>query len=104
MVSVNLKHFESSLKFNFENKLQYFVLLINFQHMKAVEFKTKLKNNRIHIPKKFQKQVTTSKNQDVRVIVLMDEPSKKEKDEFQYLSKEQFLKGYDKSDSVYDRY
>ena len=78
--------------------------MVNLKSMKAVEFKTKLKNNRIQIPKKFQKQVTTSKNQDVRVIVLLDEPIQKDEDDFQYLSKAQFLKGYDKSDSVYDRY
>jgi hypothetical protein len=71
--------------------------------MKAVEFKTKLKNNRILIPKKLQKQITTPKNRDVRVIVLMDERAG-EKDDFQLLSKEQFLKGYSKADSVYDQY
>jgi hypothetical protein len=71
--------------------------------MKAVEFKTKLKNNRILIPKKIQKHITTPKNKDVRVIVLMDERAK-EKDDFQLLSQEQFLKGYSKTDSVYDQY
>jgi len=70
--------------------------------MRAVEFKTKLKNNRIQIPKKLHKQVNTSKNKDVRVIVLMDEQN--QKDDFQFLSREQFLKGYAKTDSVYDHY
>jgi protein-tyrosine-phosphatase len=70
--------------------------------MRVVEFKTKLKNNRIQIPKKLHKQVNTSKNKDVRVIVLMDEQN--QKDDFQLLSKEQFLKGYTKTDSVYDHY
>lgn len=59
--------------------------------MKAVEFKTKLKNNKIIVPKKFHKQITTPKNKNVRVIVLMEEQAK-----------EQFLKGYSKTDSVYD--
>ncbi len=72
--------------------------------MRAVEFKTKLKNNRIEIPKKLHKQVTTSKNKDVRVIVLMDEQDQKGKEDFQLLSTEQFLKGYAKTDSVYDHY
>ncbi len=72
--------------------------------MKAVEFKTKLKNNRIEIPKKLHKQVTTSKNKDVRVILLMDEPSQNGKDDFSTLTREQFLDGYAKSDSVYDDY
>ncbi len=72
--------------------------------MRAVEFKTKLRNNRIQIPKKLHKQVNTSKNKDVRVIVLMDERSQNEKDEFQLLFTEQFLRGYAKTDSVYDHY
>ncbi len=70
--------------------------------MRAVEFKTKLKNNRIEIPKKLHKQVNTSKNKDVRVIVLMDEQNQEE--DFKLLSTKQFLKGYVKSDSVYDHY
>ena len=60
--------------------------------MRAVEFKTKLKNNRIQIPKKLHKQVNASKNKDVRVIVLIDDQSQNEND-FQLLSTEQFLKG-----------
>lgn len=64
-------------------------------------FKTKLKNNTIIIPKKFHKQITTPKNKNVRVIVLMEEQAKGE-DEFQLISKEQYLKGYSKTDSVYD--
>ncbi len=71
--------------------------------MRAVEFRTKLKNNRIDIPKKLQNQVNTSKNQDVRVIVLIEDNGK-EKDDFQLLSTEEFLKGYAKTDSVYDHY
>lgn len=72
--------------------------------MKAVEFKTKLKNNRIEIPKKLYKQVTSAKNRDVRVIVLMEDSHQKVKDDFAILAREQFLKGYAKSDSVYDNY
>ncbi|MFM9839810.1 MAG: hypothetical protein ACKVOQ_16210 [Cyclobacteriaceae bacterium] len=72
--------------------------------MKAVEFKTKLKNNRIDIPKKLHKQVTLSKNKDVRVIVLIDEPIQKMKDDFIRLTQKQFLKGYAKSDAIYDDY
>lgn len=72
--------------------------------MKAVEFKTKLKNNRIEIPKKLHKQIISSKNSDVRVIVLMDDINQKIKDDFSTLTHDQFLKGYAKSDSVYDDY
>ncbi len=72
--------------------------------MRAVEFKTKLRKNGIQIPKKFHKQVVASTNKDVRVIVLMDDQTQNGKDDFQFLSKQQFLKGYAKTDSVYDHY
>ena len=72
--------------------------------MKAVEFKTKIKNNRIEIPKKLHKQVISSKNRDVRVIVLMEDINQKAKDNFSSFASEQFLRGYAKTDSVYDNY
>lgn len=71
--------------------------------MKAIEFKTKLRNNTILIPKKIHKQITNQKNKDVRVIVLMEEQTSEDAD-FQSLSREQFLKGYAKSDAIYDHY
>lgn len=71
--------------------------------MKALEFKTQLKNNRIEIPKNLHKLVNTSKNKDVRVILLMDEPDQNENDDFKNLVREQFLKGYAKTDSIYDQ-
>lgn len=72
--------------------------------MKALEFIAKIKNNRIEIPKKLHKQVISSKNSDVRVIVLMEDNSQKSNDGFSILAREKFLKGYSKSDSVYDNY
>lgn len=72
--------------------------------MKAVEFKTKIKNNRIEIPKKLHKQIISSKNSDVRVIVLMEDINQKSKEDFSILVRDQFLKGYAKTDSVYDNY
>ncbi len=70
--------------------------------MRAVEFKTKIKNNRIQIPKNLYKQVNTSPYKDVKVMVLMDEQNQKE--DFQLLSIKQFLKGYAKTDSAHDQY
>lgn len=66
--------------------------------MRAVEFKAKLRNNRIEIPRKFQKQMRIMPNKDVRVIVLMDD------DDFNVIAQDQFLNGYAKSDAVYDHY
>ena len=68
--------------------------------MKAVEFKTRIKNQQILIPSEMQSQLKT--NKDVRVIVLIDEPDAYENLSFQQTAQEQFFKGYSDSDSVYD--
>ena len=70
--------------------------------MKAVEFEAELTNNTIKIPESFQLELSLSKDQHVRVIVLIDEFEKNEEGEFKNLSRDQFLRGYDEMDSVYD--
>ena len=42
--------------------------------MRALEFKTRIKNNQIQIPAGVQSELGTNKDKDIRVIVLMDEP------------------------------
>jgi len=68
--------------------------------MKAVEFKTRIKNQQILIPAEMQSRLKTDK--DVRVIVLIDEPDAYDDLTFQHTAQEQFLKGYSESDAVYD--
>ena len=68
--------------------------------MKAVEFETELTNNTIQIPENFRLELSLSKDKHVRVIVLID--SVDEEAEFRNVLNDQFLKGYDESDSVYD--
>jgi len=57
--------------------------------MKALEFKTRIKNNR---------------DKDIRVIVLIDDSDIYEDTTFQSVISEQFFKGYFDSDSIYDNY
>ncbi|MBY0435825.1 MAG: hypothetical protein K2U26_17150 [Cyclobacteriaceae bacterium] len=71
--------------------------------MKAVEFKAKIKSNRIEIPKRLHKDLS-SRHKSIRVIMLMDDAEGKASDEFHQLTKEQFFKGYAKTDSIYDGY
>lgn len=70
--------------------------------MKAVEFETELSDNTIKIPENFQLELSLSKDKHVRVIVLIDEFKKNEEAEFKNMLDNQFLKGYDETDSVYD--
>jgi len=68
--------------------------------MQAVEFNTKIENQMIKIPEKFNALI--QKNKDIKVIVLFDK-DKKNTNDFMSLSKEQFLSGYSDSDSIYDK-
>ena len=67
--------------------------------MKAVEFKSKLKNKTLEIPDSLSSELSGEK--EIRVIVLNEEENQGEKD-FQNLVREQFLSGYSESDSIYD--
>ena len=70
--------------------------------MKALEFKSKIKNNQILIPLKVQSELKT--NKDVRVIVLFDESDYPDDLIFQDATTNQFLQGYAESDAIYDNY
>lgn len=71
--------------------------------MKALEFKSKIKNNQILIPVKIQSELKNN-DKDVRVIVLVDDSDIYDDLIFQHTSQSQFLKGYADSDSIYDNY
>jgi len=72
--------------------------------MRAIEFKSKIKNNQILIPAKIQSELNTRQDKNVRVIVLIDDSDTYDDLIFQQLTKTQFLKGYSDSDSIYDNY
>ncbi len=70
--------------------------------MKAIEFEAELINNTINIPEDFQLELSLSKDKHVRVIVLIDDIEKNGDIEFNKMLTNQFLKGYDETDAVYD--
>ena len=72
--------------------------------MRALEFKSKIKNNQILIPTKIQSELKTNDDKDVRVIVLVDDSDVYDDLIFQQTTQSQFLKGYADSDSIYDNY
>ena len=72
--------------------------------MKALEFKTKIKNNQIQIPTGIQSELKTNKDKDIRVIVLIDDSENYDDFIFQQSTRSQFIKGYADSDSIYDNY
>jgi len=70
--------------------------------MRAIEFKSKIKNNQISIPVKLQSELKSKKDKDVRVIVLIDDSDTSDDLMFQRAAQNQFLKDYADSDSIYD--
>jgi hypothetical protein len=72
--------------------------------MKAIEFKSKIKDNQIKIPARIQSTLKLSPDKDVRVIVLVDDSEIYDSLLFKNTTKSQFLKGYAESDSIYDNY
>jgi hypothetical protein len=72
--------------------------------MRAVEFKSKIKNNQIQIPAKVQSELKANKDKDIRVIVLIDDSEIYDSILFQESASSQFLKGYSDKDSIYDNY
>jgi hypothetical protein len=72
--------------------------------MKALEFKTKIKNNRIQIPLRIQSELRTNQDRDVRVIVLIDDSEKDDDLIVKHVAAAHFLQGYAESDSIYDNY
>ena len=63
--------------------------------MITVEFKSKIKNNRIEIPDWIQSKIKLEPKKDVRVILFLEEADKPhEDDEFKQAAVSDFFKGY----------
>jgi hypothetical protein len=71
--------------------------------MKALEFSSKVINNQIQIPSRFEPLFKINESNNIRVIVLIEEPVIIEDDAFKTMAQEQFFKGYSSDDSIYDK-
>lgn len=70
--------------------------------MKAYEIPLKLnKNGQLNIPEKILRIL--EKEKSVRAIFLLNEDDDVEESSWALLTEDQFLKGYSKSDEIYDR-
>lgn len=72
--------------------------------MKALEFKSRIKNNQIKIPTRIQTELELNQDKDIRVIVFVDDSEVYDNVHFKETSSSQFFKGYAESDSIYDNY
>ena len=70
--------------------------------MRAIEFKTCIKENSILIPRKIQPQFYGNAHNRVRVVVFMEDSEIYDEKAYRQLARNQFLKGYAETDSIYD--
>ena len=70
--------------------------------MKAIEFKSKIRDNRILIPPRMQSELIAGCNKSVRVVVFLEDTDIYDEKTYRQMTKSQFLKGYADSDSIYD--
>jgi hypothetical protein len=70
--------------------------------MRAIEFKTKIRENKILIPRRMQTELTARQDKNVRVVVFVEDSDIYDEKAYRQVTKSQFLKGYANSDSIYD--
>ena len=70
--------------------------------MRAVEFKSKIRDNRILIPRKIRHELIAEQDKNVRIVVFVKDNDVFDEKAYRKMTQQQFLKGYADSDSVYD--
>ena len=70
--------------------------------MRALAFKSKIKNNQILIPARIQSELKDKQDKNVKVIVLIEDKDTFDDLNFQKTTQKQFLEGYSDSDVIYD--
>ena len=69
---------------------------------RVIEFKSKIRENKILIPRKMQSDLFIERDKQVRVVVFLEDTEVYEERLYRQMTKSQFLKGYADSDSIYD--
>ena len=70
--------------------------------MRAIEFTSKISENKILIPRKMQPELIARDNKKVRVVVFIEDSDVYDERAYRQTAQSQFLKGYADSDSIYD--
>ena len=70
--------------------------------MRAIEFKSKIRDNRILIPRRLRQALITEQDKNVRIVVFVKDSDVYDEKAYRQMTKAQFLKGYADSDTIYD--
>ena len=71
--------------------------------MRAIEFRSKVRDNKISLPRRMQFEMLHREDKRVRVVVFLEDNDVYDDKAFRKMTKSQFLKGYASSDDIYDR-
>jgi len=70
--------------------------------MRAIEFKSIIRENKILIPRKMHAEFVPEHGKTVRVVVFVEDSEVYDDKSYRQMTRNQFLKGYADSDSIYD--
>ena len=70
--------------------------------MRAIEFKSKIRENKISLPRRMQSEILTEYNESIQGGVSFEDTNVYDDKTFRQLTINQFLKGYAQSDDIYD--
>ena len=71
--------------------------------MRAVEFKSKIKDNRIVIPRRVMQELAVEQDKSVRIVLFLKDSDIYDEKAYRQMTKTQFLNGYADTDAIYDR-
>jgi len=70
--------------------------------MRAVEFKSKIRDNRIVIPRRVMQELAAEQDKSVRIVLFLRDSDVYDEKAYRQMTKTQFLNGYADSDAIYD--
>ena len=68
--------------------------------MRAIEFTSKIRENKISLPRRMQPELLNRGNKSVRVVIFLEDADVYDDKAFRQMTKSQFLKGYANSDAI----
>ena len=68
----------------------------------SIEFKSKIRDNQILIPRNVRQKLAVEQDKSVRIVVFLKDSDVYDEKAYRQMAKTQFLNGYADSDAIYD--
>ena len=70
--------------------------------MRAIEFKSKIRDNQIAIPRRIMQELVAEQDKSVRIVLFLKDSDVYDDKVYRQMATTQFLNGYADSDAIYD--